>query len=83
MIVKYYIPDHGETPQDAVELPKNYIGYTWRYMAEVAAQDHHDGHGGWESTWPITFVLLNEKDQEMGRFEVERESVPQFHATEV
>lgn len=82
MIVKYYIPDYSQGPQDAVELPKNYIGYSWRAMAEVAAEHYHN-KGGWEAEWPITFVLLNEKDEEKGRFEVDRESVPVFHASEV
>jgi hypothetical protein len=50
-------------------------------MAEDAAQDYFDNHDGWESTWPLTFVILDEDLNELGSFVVEMEAVPQFWAT--
>ncbi len=51
-----------------------------RLLAENAAEDYHGEHDGWEATWPIKLVLYS-GSKELGRFEVDREAVPQFHAT--
>ena len=81
MYVKYYLPDYMEGRGDAVELPKNYIGYSYEQMAELAAEHFNYHRGGWESEWPITFAIIV-NDVEVGRYEVGCAAVPHFHATE-
>ena len=54
-----------------------------RDAAVDAAEDYHGNHDGWESAWPIDFYIYESEDgPPVGRFEVERETVPQFHAWE-
>jgi len=55
----------------------------YEYIAEDAAQDYFDNHDGWESTWPLTFIILDENLNELGQFVIEMEAVPQFWATKV
>jgi|WetSurMetagenome_2_1015567.scaffolds.fasta_scaffold183234_3 hypothetical protein len=78
---KYFIEDYGENPEDAYTLKTRWEKNNLDYVAEDAAQDYHDRHDGWESVWPLTIVILDEELNELGRFSVEREAVPQFHAT--
>ncbi len=54
------------------------------YIAQDCAEDYHGNHDGWESSWPLTFILYaSEEGPEIARFEVERESEPVFYATRV
>jgi hypothetical protein len=53
-----------------------------RILAQQAADDYHHEHDGWESSWPLVFVLYHE-GRELGKFDVERETVPQFVAKRV
>lgn len=54
-----------------------------RDVAIDAAEDFHSNHDGWESVWPMDFTIYeSEEGPAVGRFEVERETVPQFHAWE-
>ena len=81
--MKYYVDDH-ETIDDAITIPKcteNEFGAGLSWAAEMAAEDYHTNHDGWESTWPLTFVILNDELNELGRFSVDREAVPHFHAS--
>jgi hypothetical protein len=55
-----------------------------RDVATDAAKDYHGNRDGWESHWPVEISLYeSEEGPEVARFEVERETVPQFHATEL
>lgn len=57
--------------------------HNWRDLAVDAAEDYHSNHDGWEATWPLEIVLYeSENGVAVARFEVERETVPQFHAWE-
>lgn len=76
--MKFYIPDHGETAADAREFPYGSGGGCTVWAAQVAADFYH-AHGGWEATWPIVFVIIDEGTER--RFNVEREMVPEFIAT--
>lgn len=59
------------------------VSRDWRNIAIDAAEDFHGNHDGWESTWPLEFVFYkSEEGAPVARFEVERETVPQFHAWE-
>lgn len=54
-----------------------------RDVAVEAAEDYHANHDGWESVWPLDFFIYDTEDgPPIGRFEVERETVPQFFAWE-
>jgi hypothetical protein len=53
-------------------------------LAELAADDFHSNHDGWEASWPITFgIAATEDGPELARFEVDRDVEPVFSATAV
>ena len=80
--MKYYIDDYDGSPEDSYTVPKCVWGKDHlEYVAEEAAEDYHRNHDGWESEWPLVFVILDDDLTELGRFSVSREAVPQFHAT--
>lgn len=50
-------------------------------VAEQCADDWHRNHDGWEASWPRIFTLYAKKEgPALARFEIERETVPQFNA---
>lgn len=50
-------------------------------LAELAADDFHSHHDGWEYSWPVRIELYGDEDgAAVARFDVERESVPEFTA---
>lgn len=52
-----------------------------RYLAQEAAQDYHNNRDGWESKWPLEFVLYKTKEgPEFARMFVELEYEPSFYA---
>jgi hypothetical protein len=51
------------------------------WMAREAAEHFHSERDGWECQWPREFTLLDDGGNELGRFEVERDVEPVFHAT--
>lgn len=54
-----------------------------RDVAIDAAEDYHANHDGWESSWPLDFLIYeSEEGPAVARFEIERETVPQFYAWE-
>lgn len=67
---------------------------TWGYTFSIsgamtiagddAAEDYFYSHDGWEAKWPLTFALYESEDgPELGRCEVDMETVPTFHAVEL
>lgn len=55
-----------------------------RVAAELCADDYHSNHDGWESRWPLKLeILVGEGGDVLARFEIERESVPSFSASEI
>jgi hypothetical protein len=79
---KYFIDDHSG-PEDAYSFGTRWDQRNLDYVAEDAAEDYHNRHDGWEDSWPLTFVILDEELNELGRFSVEREAVPQFSASRI
>jgi hypothetical protein len=79
--MKYYVSDYSG-PEDAYELKTHWSGNSL-FAAEEAAEHFHDNHDGWESTWPLVFVLLDDDLNELGRFSVDREAVPHFIAMRI
>ena len=79
---KYYIPAYDELSEDATSFESEFVAKDElhiKWIAEKAAESFHD-HGGFESSWPIDFVLLDMDNNEIGRFNVEREFEPTFIA---
>ena len=60
---------------------------TWNekhpYFVAADAAKHYHGRYGWEASWPIDFRIWTEAGQELGKFEVHRDFVPEFYAVEV
>lgn len=82
--MKYYIEDYEGSPEDSYSLPNcKWDSKDLDYVAEDAAENYHSYHDGWESSWPLTFVILDDDLNELGRFSVDREAVPQFHASKI
>lgn len=53
-----------------------------KMIADLCAEDYWDNHDGWESHWPLIFILHTEEDgEEIARLIVEMESRPTFSAT--
>lgn len=76
----YFVEEYGE---DDV-FP---INPTWAkvdtHLAEECAEDYHYNHDGWEASWPLTICIRTEENGPVvGRFEVDRETVPSFVATQ-
>jgi hypothetical protein len=76
-MLKYYIPDHGYTQEDAEEVP-NCKESDPEDFAKIAADWCHARKDGWEWTWPVIFAVIDESGKEH-RIEVSREIVPEFY----
>jgi len=71
---KYRRTERGYS--DTYEIESNFDDA--EHVAVAAAEDFHDQRDGWESSWPITFEILDEADISLGSFQVDREAVPHF-----
>jgi len=53
-------------------------------LAEMCAGDYHSNHDGWESSWPLGFMLYASEEGPMLFYcEVEIETQPHFYAGDV
>lgn len=75
---RYYLPDHGQGAEDSYQIESNNEPEFLEYVAQDAAMDYHNNHDGWESSWPLDFIILDEEGRELGRFEIDREYDPCF-----
>lgn len=79
--IKYWLPDHGMSEDDAFSCEVNaYLDADMK--AEEAAEDYHDNHDGWEANWPLT-IKIADSESHLGTFEVDREARPYFSAREL
>lgn len=69
--------------EDSHSLESNFSDGNGKWLAEAAAEDYHRKHDGWESTWPIEFIIMRTDGSVIGKYSVDREYDPSFHATEV
>ena len=76
--VWYSVVEHGDQRFELLTIKRG----DQRDTAIEAADDYHSNHDGWESRWPLTFDLYENEEggAAFARFEVERESVPEFWA---
>ena len=68
---------------DYYEFQSNFDKEDGERLAEAAAENYHYRHDGWDPSWPLILVIRDENGSEIGTYEVDRESVPQFTAREV
>ena len=75
---QWYIPDQGETIEDAIEVETVWGEERLEFIAgEIASNYFHD-YDGWEANWPVTFAICNMDGNELGTVEVHCESEPCF-----
>jgi hypothetical protein len=80
--MRYYIEEYDGGPEDSYYFDP-FKSTDLRWAAEEAADYFFCEHDGWDSTWPLTFVLLDDSGVEVGRFMVEMEARPSFYAYKV
>ena len=81
--MKYYLPEHGGTAEDAYSLEGELAPFHNSLVAASAAEDFHYRRDGWEvNSWPIVFCLVDDDGVE-SRWQVDREPRPVFTATEL
>lgn len=82
MRASYYIPEFGETEEDARELDGEFYGA--HYARTAVAEDAWTHRDGWEwmTSEDTVFVLLLD-GKEASRFTVAIETSPEFHCAEV
>lgn len=53
------------------------------FLAQLAAEDYHSEHDGWEDSWPITLTIWLADGTLIGRFEVDRDYEPVFYVSRI
>lgn len=76
--MKYYVEEDDVTYAFDSWCTSNLI-----CIVEDAARNYCEYHGGRDSPWPLTFVILSDNDEELGRFQVDMEYTPTFYTTKV
>jgi hypothetical protein len=77
--MRYYVVEDGGGPEDNFKVPKAGEDRDLTFTARYCAEDYHSNHDGWEASWPLTFVILDEDLNELGCFLIDREAIPQFN----
>lgn len=58
MKIEYRVPEHdSERIPLEVRIPPERREKDLMWVAETAAMDFFDNHGGWECTWPLYFEI--------------------------
>jgi hypothetical protein len=73
---RFYIPEHGETVEDAQEVREKC--YSFEDAAEEAAEQYHPGAEWFEGS--MLFAVVDEDGKEE-RLSVLLEYAPRFHAS--
>jgi hypothetical protein len=78
--LRFFLPDHGETIEDADEYEVDQFGdsddLVW--AATQYAEYYHDNRSGYECSWPIDFHVAD-GDAFLGVVSVDREARPHFY----
>lgn len=69
-------------PEDYNEFKSNFSDSNGEWLAEAAAENYHNKHDGWDSSWPITLTIQREDGTIIGVYDIDREIIPQFSAQE-
>jgi hypothetical protein len=75
---RYYLPEYGETEEDARESPVD-MNKVNGFAVEACAQDFFRNESGWEAEWPITFIFLRDGEPPT-KWIVECRMEPDFYA---
>ena len=82
----YSVPDHG-TDRYSIEVPDTYClerTFEQKEIAERCAQAYSHEGNGWETRWPLVFVLYATADgDEVARLLVDMEAEPMFTAVRI
>lgn len=78
----YAVLDHGEGDTPDFKFFSAHGETDLKWIAEGAAEDYFQHHDGWEASWPLTFVIFDDDEKEIGRVLVQHETVPSFRAIE-
>jgi hypothetical protein len=81
-VYRYLRPETMDA-DDYFEFSSNFDAENGEYLAKAAAENYHNKHGGWEAAWPIELVIVGCDGSVIGTYVVDRETVPQFRATEI
>lgn len=91
-MVNIFYSTHDQPFENAYErqFHTRYLEPAWLDIAATeCADEYHSNHDGWEDYWdagiPFTLwrLLENGEPERLGRFVIERETVPQFYTTKV
>lgn len=82
MSKKYFYAVHYKDYEDRYEIEVKYpkLDYSIEDVAEEASEDFFDNHDGWETTWPVTLYIWNDKGEYLGASVVNVEYSPSFYA---
>lgn len=80
--MKFYMPDLGETEEDARLIPGCDGNWSPELFVTDAAEHYYTHMDGWESKWPVTIAVIDQHGVET-RWKVECEAVPSFFASKV
>lgn len=58
MTYLYYLPEYGETIDDARPVNLGHSSQDWKFLAEEAAYVDHSYHDGWDHEWPAVFAIV-------------------------
>lgn len=77
----YSVPEYCDDKKHQVRSIFKHPNYDW--IAEDCAKNFFDYHEGWDYTWPITFHLFHELDDEepFATVKVNQEMKPTFSAS--
>jgi len=88
-MMKYYLPDEGETVEDARKIPgyKIVLDVPWEMenFARAAGEKVFEDEGGPEINWPIRIAVIHEDEdiREEKVYLVECIPEPMFYASEL
>jgi len=79
-----YIYNNEDDFDDRFDIEVNWpYDENKEYIAVKCAEDFYSNHDGWEYDWPLKMYLWTSGGKKLGVFEVERETVPEFHANKL
>lgn len=82
MLVRYYPVEYSPDIafEHAIEFKSQWDLESSEWLAEDCANDYHSNHDGWESQWPLTLRIWDEKGVVLGDWTVDRDYDPVFNA---
>lgn len=77
-----YVSEAGDPNLECpIEFESNWDSENIEYVAEDFAKFYHSNCDGWESDWPVTFIIKDITGKILGKVKVELEYSPTFSGT--